>query len=299
MCIIRSPNFTSAAFSDNIEIAVRLDSTSANARGTYDLLRRIINEHWSLGKQLTQDMLNKYRSIWELKKPERNSLAGAYGSKHRNPSTPTEEIELLTLTWSDFVSRVKHEEHDAFEMRVEVLRRARAYFRSKTHLANMEKEERRRIAGLPCRDSGTDWGYFGSMKGAGWFQKAINANDRNLSDAIDAVPSDGLVVRSDFDAFVRSFRKSFPEGERVAVATRLMSMKRPDMFVCLDARNRSGLCKALGIPQSDMSFDRYWNEIIERVRDAVWWNAPRPSVDIEREMWLGRAAFLDSLYYME
>jgi len=76
-------------------------------------------------------------------------------------------------------------------------------------------------------------------------------------------------------------------------------MKRPDTFVCLDKRNRSGLCKAFGIVQSNLSYTRYWSEIIERVRDAVWWNAPSPAGGAEKEIWLGRAAFLDALYYKE
>jgi hypothetical protein len=76
-------------------------------------------------------------------------------------------------------------------------------------------------------------------------------------------------------------------------------MKRPDMFVCLDSKNRSGLCKAFGIAQSGMSYARYWSEVIDRVRDAVWWNAPRPSGSEEEEIWLGRTALLDALYYEE
>ncbi len=64
-------------------------------------------------------------------------------------------------------------------------------------------------------------------------------------------------------------------------------------------RNRSGLCKAFGITQSHMSYARYWSEIIERVRDAVWWNAPRPSDIEQKEIWMGRTAFLDALYYEE
>ena len=98
--------------------------------------------------------------------------------------------------------------------------------------------------------------------------------------------------------FVERFKKVRPnKGDSVAVSTRLLSMKRPDMFVCLDSKNRSRLCKAFGIAQSNMSYDRYWREVIERVRDAEWWNAPLPSGGEEESIWLGRTAFLDALYY--
>ncbi len=135
------------------------------------------------------------------------------------------------------------------------------------------------------------------MKGAGWFWTAIDRNDEHLSASLDAIPSDGLVGQNDFEAFVEQFKKASPTGDRVAVATRLLCMRRPDIFVCLDSKNRSRLCKAFGIKQSQMSYARYWSEVIERVRDAVWWNAPHPSNGEEEEIWLGRTAFLDALYY--
>jgi hypothetical protein len=162
----------------------------------------------------------------------------------------------------------------------------------------MGKPERRRIAGLVGLEQNIDWGYFGSMKGAGRFWAAIDRNDENLSLALDAIPQNGLVGQGDYASFVDQFMKAFKDNaERVAVATRLLCMKRSDTFVCLDSKNRSALCKEFGIIQSNMSFDRYWCEIIERVRDSVWWNASRPTLGNEDEIWLGRTAFLDSLYY--
>jgi len=139
------------------------------------------------------------------------------------------------------------------------------------------------------------------MKGAGRLWTAIDSNDQHLSAALDAIPADDrLVSRNDYQAFVDKFKLAFPnvKGDYLAPATRLLCMKRPDMFVCLDSKNRAGLCKAFGIAQSDVSYARYWSEVIERVRDAVWWNAPRPSGDEEEEeIWRGRTAFLDALYY--
>jgi hypothetical protein len=135
------------------------------------------------------------------------------------------------------------------------------------------------------------------MKARGWFGTAINRNDQNLSASLDAIPSDGLVSQTDYEMFVERFKKTCPGSSEVAVATRLLSMKRPDNFVCLDGKNRPRLCKAFGIVQSGMSYARYWNEVIERVRDAVWWNTPRPSDSEEEEIWMGRTAFLDALYY--
>ena len=206
------------------------------------------------------------------------------------PASPLYQSAFLKLGWPEFVNSVKREKHHALGMRIDVLRGVRRYFRSNKHLVDLGNGERRRIAGLAGKDQGVDWGYFGSMKGAGWLWTAIDANHPDLSTALDAIPFDGLVVQGDYQAFIEAFKRVAPGGARVAVATRLLSMKRPDMFTCLDNKNRAGLCKAFGIAQSNRSYARYWSEIIERVRDAVWWNASRPSGGEEEEIWLGRIA---------
>ena len=76
-------------------------------------------------------------------------------------------------------------------------------------------------------------------------------------------------------------------------------MKRPDIFLCLDSKNRSALCKDFGIIQSAMGYERYWDDIVERIYDCDWWRNPKPKNDTERRISEARAAFLDSLYYQE
>jgi hypothetical protein len=85
----------------------------------------------------------------------------------------------------------------------------------------------------------------------------------------------------------------------LATATRLLCMKRPDIFVCFDSENRSKMCKDFGIVQTRMSYNRYWDDIIERIYDSDWWNNTAPKNNIEREISEARAAFLDSMYYLE
>jgi hypothetical protein len=74
-------------------------------------------------------------------------------------------------------------------------------------------------------------------------------------------------------------------------------MKRPDYFVCFDAENRDGLCKAFGITLRHHDYERYWDSVVERILISEWWMSPRPSGTRARAIWDGRAAFLDSLYY--
>jgi hypothetical protein len=163
----------------------------------------------------------------------------------------------------------------------------------------MPQDERKDIAGFgPKHNRMVDWGYFGGMSGAIPFKKAVMDGNPLLCQALDVIPIEGLVTRHEYEQFVEMFHRAFPNGgDGVAVATRLLAIKRPDMFVCLARKNRKNLCEAFGIKPSDMTYTRYWDEIVERVRLATWWNAPAPADQADMQIWLGRTAFLDSLFY--
>jgi hypothetical protein len=51
-----------------------------------------------------------------------------------------------------------------------------------------------------------------------------------------------------------------------------------------------------GIPKR-VSLDNYWDRIVLRIRDAIWWSSSTPGLVREKEIWKARAAFLDSLFY--
>ena len=108
-------------------------------------------------------------------------------------------------------------------------------------------------------------------------------------------PLVGEVTEEHFDRFRALFRDAF-QGSDLATATRLLAMKRPDYFVCLDSKNRDGLCKAFGISKN-VSLDNYWPKIVARIIDSAWWNAPEPPEGLERRIWRCRAAFLDVRFY--
>jgi PLD-like domain len=272
-CIVGSPNFTGAAFSSNVEVATYFDSASPELHAACGDLCRVIDRHWGSGDPIDENKLAIYRSIWNRKIKLLGALAGTYGGKTGKPIVA---VPIVTIGWQEFVTSVRAARNHPLSERLDVLRAAQTYFREKGHLSNLTRDERRRIAGLAGKVLGVDWGFFGSMKGAGWLWTIIDKNDENLSASLDAIPSEGLISQNDFEAFVERFKKAAPKkGDCVAVASRFLSMKRPDTFVCLDSKNRSLLCKAFGIPQSKMTYARYWNAVTERILDAVWWNAPR------------------------
>lgn len=76
-------------------------------------------------------------------------------------------------------------------------------------------------------------------------------------------------------------------------------MKRPYFFVCIDSKNNQAMCSDFGIKVSGMTYERYWSELISRVHDSLWYDEDQPSDGIENQIWKGRVALLDCIFYEE
>ncbi len=81
------------------------------------------------------------------------------------------------------------------------------------------------------------------------------------------------------------------------MGTRLLAMRRPDQFVCIDGPNIKGVCGYLGAPYSTVNLDNYWELIIEQVRVTPWYLEDEPLDSEERKIWQCRTALLDAIYY--
>jgi hypothetical protein len=137
------------------------------------------------------------------------------------------------------------------------------------------------------------------MNAAGSFAKLIGRRTAALAHALDGIPLRGEVSEGDFDRYIEAFTKAFARSSRtgrVAPATRLLAMKRPDVFVCVNGGNRGNLAKALAYAPTTLSLDNYWERVIEPMRQAPWYNAPSPGRR-NVELWNARAAMIDAIYY--
>ena len=123
----------------------------------------------------------------------------------------------------------------------------------------------------------------------------VNQNHKIISDALDCIPLKGDIIRSNYDDFCRNYEK-LPKRCGFGGATRLLSMKRPDYFICLNSKNRNRLKNDFKI-SSVINLNNYWEEVIERIMDSNWWDSPKPSNLSDISIWNARAAFLDAIYY--
>ncbi len=295
--LIGSANFTNEAFSRNTEATTLISSKDSNAEDILETAFSLIQKSWSEANKFTKTELDNYRIAWKNHRPKINSLSGQYGSPKKT-SKPMHEVPVANMTWKEFISKVKNDTH-GIKNRLAVVTKSKELFESKKHFNQLENDERKFIAGLRNQlpvEKNVDWGLFGSMKGAAIFATKIIAKDTNISKALDQIPLQGQITKTHYDNFIKHYRKTF-SGSYIATATRLLAMKRPDTFVCIDSKNRAKLCKHFGIQQSEMTYERYWTDIIERIFDSEWWLNPEPKNEQEERVSETRAAFLDALYY--
>ena len=294
-CIVGSANLSQLAVTDNDECVVHFSHVDRNAVECRNRVFRAIESYWTKAKSLSKADVARYRAKWEK---AQSALWRLSNGKGRSGSNTTLHSPVQSMTWPQYVVRIKAEQHGVLDERLRVLEGARVLFQKYGSLDEMSYKDRQRICGVIKATEDPDFKLFGSMFGAGRFKRVVKANSPALARALDAIPLDGEVTRDMYDEFVRKLRKAFPDGKglQVGVASRLLAIKRPDIFVCLDNRNRKLLAKDFGIPQL-VDFDQYWKRVVEQIKHSAWALEQPKAKGVECRIWAGRAAMLDSLYY--
>ena len=299
-CVIGSANFTKGGFGKNHETCIMVTAEDDPAGAILAQAQAAIKNYWELGLPGATIDLEAYTKLARRFAKRLKQAAGVFGAK---PSgRPLHEVNILKMSWSAFKDQVSDDPIHEIGKRLRVLEAARALFQAYPSFAAIPLQKRQGLGGY--RDEpDLPWGWFGSMRSAGIFKQLVNGSPQGISDALDRIPLDRPVTRDDFLAFAKRYVEAFPfeDGRHkrhgLGTATRLLAMKRPDTFVCLDKPNKKLLFDAFGVKIGMQNYKAYWDEVIERIQLAEWWNSPGPRAKKAREIWIGRAAMLDAIFY--
>lgn len=294
--IIGSSNFTRAAFNKNTEANTLVSNTDNNSEDFLLAAFNLIEDSWKISKYFSDTDLLHYRTIWKNQRPKIKSLSGLYGSDKKE-SKPIHEVPVINMTWKEFVIRIRKEDSHGLNRRLKAIKVSQELFSSVEHFNELKENQRKFIAGARTNYA-DDWGLFGSMIGRGNYVHEIIANNKDISIALDQIPLNGQITRTHYDNFVKYFTKIF-SGNYIGVASRLLAMKRPDVFYCLTSKNQKRFCRDFGVSKSEINYKGYWEHIIERIYDSEWWLNPNVSTKQEQQISNARAAFLDAIYYEE
>lgn len=302
VAIVGSANFTSGGLGNNVEACLHL-SGDATEPAVAELLATM--ETYAPHRQpVTEQLADAYRRQAEI---------AASRPRAPSPILPSDKADfqridsdLLKMDWAAFIHEARKDPNHHFETRMRFLRYLQTLFAKAQSFDDLTVPEWKAVAGIVHQDavagSGLEKdqiGWFGSMQGSGSFTKLIANKDGRIAKAIDCIPRLGPVREKDFYRFCTLFESAFADSARTGrtpTATRLLAMKRPDVFVCVNKGNKASLAEALHFAPSTLSLENYWERVIEPIRLANWYNAPRPKGP-DAEAWDCRAALVDAIHY--
>lgn len=302
--VIGSANFTQGGTERNEEASVLIEGNKDDVE-----IQKIfaqIDNWWRSGEKVDDAFLKAYALRWEKNKALRSQM----GSKVKIyvPKKGSSYPKLLEMSWSEYAALVNQLgiQTQRLEGCLAILGKAREFFSTHDSFSEMTLLMRRGIAGVTNENEsenneleGLNWGYLGSMRGLGVFPNVIEKKAKKLDKAFSHIPLYGDVDEDQYKNFFEKFQQSFEKKGRVGglpSASRLLALLRPDQFICINSGNRAGIAVDLGFAPSTLKLENYWERVIEPIRESNWWNAKNPKNDAGN-IWLGRAALLDVLYY--
>ena len=171
--------------------------------------------------------------------------------------------------------------------RVALLDEAQYIFKKYESFKDVPVSIRKNLAGIIKKTSvehgynpETDWYLFGrnilrsyycnAMKMTADYvpQNQLEQELVDLRDAIDLVPLSGAVNKTIFNHYQKDYR-CMGDNPR-ASASRLLAMKRPDLFICVNGSNVDKLKALFGI-SGDLTWNTYWQDIVEKVQTMEWY----------------------------
>jgi phospholipase D-like protein len=288
-CLVGSSNFTRGGFGANTETNVVLGGTTAER--FFHTVRERIEEFADRGRRLSERELEHYTKAHAARRRDARRL------REYRPLRLNAKGIGLDVPWDAYVARLlkrgnRHTIYPTLKSLgyIGVINEVQAIFKKKKRLSAMTIEERRHVAGLEG-----EYKYFGSMVGAGYFKNHILSHPERLDRALDHIPSGRVsITYEQFEAFRRALPKK--GMGKPAVGSRLLAMKRPDRFMCVDSANRTKLSQVFGLSQGGLNtYDGYW-ELLQLLWGCAWCKSPRPSGK-HRQAWDARVALVDAFYY--
>ncbi|NMP14947.1 hypothetical protein [Thalassotalea sp. Y01] len=147
--------------------------------------------------------------------------------------------------------------------------------------------------------------WFASTKAAKTFHRLLTNHTELFDQALAHIPLQGEVEKQHYQDFVDAYKQIFAthtdsEKAPLIAATRLLAMRRPDVFVPLTNANLANLCKGLNISKfGNQDFDGYYQELINVLPIYAWYRCAQPEDEQQAFIWQHRALMFDLFFYAD
>lgn len=298
--IIGSANLTHGAFHHNQEACIYISKKDTSYK-LFNDIKKWIYDIWNDGKNITFNEVKSYQNKQNEYNKSKKILINDNIFIDKNPVSL-----ILGMDWNNFVQQVKQDPHHGAIERLAVLKLSRKWFKESSFKLLGEKERRALAGTLREKYDNLDFNWFGgNIQRQHLYNELINKKPNIISKALDYIPINGNITREQYMKYAQIFHSEFMEGgDGPAIISRLISMKRPDYFVCLNGGNLPKICNDLCISKfkrdknNQLSYyEYYWDKVIVPIQKSLWWNTKKPNDNIESKIWDFRAALLDSIFY--
>ena len=198
------------------------------------------------------------------------------------PKIHADILDLTAMEWKDYETAINL--HISLSPRKKELSAAQALFQQHPSFSDIDLLDRKKLLGTVRETSllqppscFTDdpqtclnWHFFGRLTLVATY---CDLHAPNIAQAIDLIPLDGAIKHDLYQQYFDTFTGGNESSNPIATATRLLAMKRPDQFVCVNNANNETLRQKFGIQNKVFNANSYWS-LIEKIRKTPWFNAP-------------------------
>jgi len=287
---IGSANFTSGGFGMNVETLFETTDTES--------VKNWFNGLWEHCGPLEQDAIDNYEE-WIQENPPSPLLP----PPDTGDMSPMKLLEAVT-DWNSYVAALercdgwwrKHSDWSVLGEQPSWLNTVQVLHDIITQQDWREidkKYDRQRLLGL-TKEGG--WELLGRMR-----RPALDTVFGGNRKAIQKIVLD--VVAAHDDTFPELAFKSYETLKNIGgigqgIATRLLTLARPDRFVSLNGASEIYLAEHFGLPRTTLGKPENYRLLLEKIYSQDWYNAPRPGNPREQIIYEMRAALLDSFVYI-
>ena len=294
---VGSANFTSGGFGKNEELL--LETRNAKAVETW------FNKLWKRCGRLEEGAIDQY-----ARQRKRNPPEQLFRPRGFTPRLEDGPLALLqgVADWNGYVDALERCDQlwwSRLDGDYSVLGESNCWEETIGKLRvvvngdweRISDDEKKSMLGL--RGTDKKWALLGRMRHAAF--NAIFLNEGNLNTVKDAVSGIADAKDRDFPGVAIDAYEKITSIEQVkhGTATRLLALARPDHLVSYNNESRSGLVEYLELPFSPtapLTPQRY-QDLLERLYEKPWFNAPCPRNLREKSIWSMRAALIDCFVY--
>ena len=285
---IGSANFTSGGFGINEEVMLETSDT--------EIAQNWFNDLWERCTPLDDSAIDDYEELRQANPPSppprsRNSI-NLHPSELlqgvRDWRSYVAALQQCDIWWSHRHSWTVLGEHSSWRETTAVLHDVIRC----DDWGELGEYDRRRLLGAVRRD---DWALLGRMRNTA-VQTVFGSNRNAIQKTVQAV------VEAADSAFPQLALESYEalldiDGVGKGIATRLLTLARPDRFVSLNNASRKGLAAFSNLAPSTLGEPRNYSRLLANIYNRDWYARPNPRNALEQTISSMRAGLLDSFFY--